>query len=125
MKTDRNRHSKTRFFAIPTFVLLLALVVCLLPIVTTYGKYSQDIPVDSEWNFLLYHRESDPENPDRPGIEESAPTDVYEVQPSDTLASIAKEFHISVESLAACNSLSPSAPLSPGTNLKLPFPRSF
>ena len=119
MKTKRKTHDKIFIFLLSASLLLLLA----LSVGTTLGKFTlQETLTVSEKNILIQNNNvlDDPENPDRPGIEESAPTDVYEVQPGDTLASIAEEFHISVDSLAACNSLSPSVILSPGTVLRIP-----
>lgn len=124
MKTNHKTHGKTIFWIFA--VALLLLVAILLPVGMTFAKYCKEVEFSLEWNFSPFQNEgggsgsSDPANPDAPGIEEETPTTVYQVQPGDTLSSLAEKFHITVEALAEYNELDPTAALQPGTVLHIP-----
>ncbi len=124
MKANHKTHGKKIFFEIA--VVLILLMAIFLPIGTTLGKYSQEFSQTLTPDFEINWNspDHDPANPDGPGIEEQAPTTVYQVQPGDTLSALAEKFHTTVEDLAACNGLDPAAPLTPGTTLKIPSPAS-
>ena len=118
MKTKRNKHGKIFFLMLSVTLLLLAA----FSVGMTLGKFTME--VDPEIVFEIddgtrvtidASMAGDPESPDRPGIEEEAPASVYQVQPGDTLASVAEKFHVSVDALAAYNNLDPAADLAPGT----------
>ena len=117
------RSSKKIFFLF--FISLLLLVT--VSVGTTFAKYSKVIDdAQPEINFNPFEvdnkrKSGDPTDPDnRPGIEEQTPTTVYQVQPGETLTSIAEKFGITVEALAAYNGLDPDAPINPGTILHIP-----
>ncbi len=103
MKTTCNVRRKKGF---PALLLLLVLTVA-LSVGTTLGKYYEEIPISDldtgelEVELILY----DPPSGEGPGIVEETPTTVYQVQPGDTLSSIAEKFHTTVEALAAYNNI--------------------
>ena len=122
MKTNCKMHGKKIFFKILVFFILLTSV--LLSVGTTYGKYRIELSADIDFNVCPVELDrsmaKDDETGDLPGIEEETPTTVYQVQPGDTLETIAEKFGITVEALAAYNGLDPDAPINPGTILHIP-----
>ncbi len=128
MKNNHNMHGKKVFFKIPLFIILF--VALLFPASMTLGKYSTSLALDLAAEVLLEpdvlngEKSSTANNPtdtgNTPGIEDETPTTVYQVQPGDTLVSIAEKFHITVEALAAYNHLNNDDSLQVGMILHIP-----
>ena len=71
--------------------------------------------------ICLSNRGVDPPNTgEGPGIEEQTPTTVYQVQPGDTLETVAAKFGVTVEALIAFNKLEAPYTLTAGMILHIP-----
>ena len=71
--------------------------------------------------ICLRNRGVDPPNTgEGPGIEEQTPTTVYQVQPGDTLETVAAKFGVTVEALIAFNKLEAPYTLTAGMILHIP-----
>lgn len=120
MKNNRKLHGKKIFFVLPASILL----VIVLNVGTTFGKYNKEISfylaLDFNPNVFDNDDWSDKPSAEAPGIVEETPTTVYQVQPGDTLASITEKFHTTVEALLACNKIENPDILQAGTILRIP-----
>lgn len=108
MKANRNIHGKKFFFAFVISLLFLGAIF--LSVGTTYGKYIKEINLklsgDIDYNTLSNFVAEDSTKPGGgPEIFDETPTTVYQVQPGDTLATIAEKFNTTVEALIAYNNL--------------------
>ena len=118
MKNNR----KKIFLLLPTLIFLVAV----FDVGTTSGRYDLGtIPFfDDEWGDgtidIKFNTLNDPSAEEPPGIVEETPTTVYQVQPSDTLTSIAEKFHTTVEALIAYNKIENPDMLQAGTILRIP-----
>ena len=116
------KNNRKKIFLLPMLIIL----VTVSGVSTTFGRYDLGeisfpglngdvIPI--EFNTIISFTPSDEEPP---GIVEETPTTVYQVQPGDTLASIAEKFHTTVEALIAYNKITNPDMLQAGTILRIP-----
>lgn len=117
--------NKKLFFVIS--ILFISLIFAFAFVDTTLGKYSKEIPLTLDEKNAAYTLTPDifefmnsPETGNRPGIEEETPTTIYQVQPGDTLESIAEKFNITVEALIVYNEIEDLDKIGIGMILHIP-----